>query len=764
MPAVRTTLIQISDLHLNLFSDKAVQAMVKVIVAKEQPDLLIVSGDLANQPVPWQMKRAAKFVRDIHSLCPEKTFLMVIAGNHDFKFWGNVGLRRLSRIPFEIYFRLDGLKYGFFWRCGQAFRLGLHALLPWSQQLREPLQFHDLKDVGITLVGLNSNTLSEMMAAGQVESGDLQDLFAKCNEAGKNPAFGFRYKIAVVHHHPAPIADVSTSLAARVQESFMVFYNAGLFLREINRRSFNLVLHGHKHFAGFLRVTSDFADRGRAEVSIAAAGSACHNQPDDPRGHHLHVIHLYDDDTATLKGLFFSASVESTESTRVYSLDRLEDVQRRRYNAFRDLQALTVREIRKISKITRLGYTQVQVELYRCRVHCDGGLDSHPVDYQASEPAYLRAFEKVDLPESPKFLKLVPKTNELRAMEFGRHYGPLDPPFDFGLRYLLINGHTLTPGQFQRHYAGRPQEWEDASLFCYLASDVLTLEVDFPEGYELDKRRIEAYVEYVPAPLKGVRDADFDWKALQPHDGESARARESLQILASCLRLTIYNPIPGFLYKIRWVPKEQDLLVQRVLLQSEARLASVQKKLLAVARGTAGGAGDDQARYNAIAEVLRTLAVDFATICHLEGDSLDISVMIYHQDDAKLYSVCANFGQIAELLKETFVAGEGCAGWVFEKIRPMLYHPLRDRVGYFIRPNERGGTAALLQPAVLFSFPWVETGIVAGVINVSTQKEDSNLLRLFDLPDEESMKAVAPLQELVRMAAHKLFIMVAEGR
>ena len=84
MPAVRTTLIQISDLHLNLFSDKAVQAMVKVFVAKEQPDLLIVSGDLANQPVPWQMKRAAKFVRDIHSLCPEKTFLMVIAGNHDF--------------------------------------------------------------------------------------------------------------------------------------------------------------------------------------------------------------------------------------------------------------------------------------------------------------------------------------------------------------------------------------------------------------------------------------------------------------------------------------------------------------------------------------------------------------------------------------------------------------------------------------------------------------------------------------------------------
>ena len=770
MPIVRATLVQISDLHLHLFSDKSVQAMVQFIVSKEKPDLLIVSGDVANQPVPWQMKRAAKFVS---SLCPNDTQLMVIAGNHDFKFWGNFGLRRLTRIPFEIYFRLDGLKYGFWWRCGRYLGLSLHALWPWSERLRDPLQFVTLRKLGITLVGLNSNTLTEMMAAGRVDATDLQELYGRFDQAGNDPSFGFRYKIAVVHHHPAPIADVATKLAARVQESFMVFYNAGSFLREMNRRGFNLILHGHKHFAGFLRVASDFGDRGRAEVPIAAAGSACHNRPDDPRGHHLHVIQLYDDDTATLKSVFFSASVESTESTRLYFLDRPEDVQRRRYNAFRDLQGLTVREIRKVSEITLNGYTNVQIELLRCRVHCEGGLENHPIEYQASAPAYLRGIDKLELPESPRFLKLVPTTTGLRAysgfMEFGRRYTPQDAPFDFGVRYRLINGHTLTPGEFQRHYAGKTQECEDVSLFCYLASEVLTLEVQFPGGYQLDHRRIEAFVEYAPAPLKGVRDEDFEWNAMKAHEGESARAREGLQILPSLLRLTIHKPIPGFLYKIRWVPKEQareqDPAAAKVTLQSEARVARVQEEMLTIARGAAAGTAGDMSKYGAISAPLHSLAEDFASVRKLRGEKLDVSIMAFCRDDAKLYTVCANFGEIAELLKETFVAGEGCAGFVFEKVRPILYHSSREPIGYFIQPGERSGSGlAKLKPAVLLCFPWVEAGIVVGVVNVGTQTEDSDLLELFDLPETESEKAIATMQELVRRAAKNVYIIIEERR
>ena len=107
-------------------------------------------------------------------------------------------------------------------------------------------------------------------------------------------------------------------------------------------------------------------------------------------------------------------------------------MQRRRYNAFRDLQGLTVQQIQKTSKITSDGYTEVEIRLQRCRVYHDGGIESHSIDYQASEPAYLRAFDKLELPDSPRFLKLVPKKTLLRAfkgsIEFGRRYMPQDAP------------------------------------------------------------------------------------------------------------------------------------------------------------------------------------------------------------------------------------------------------------------------------------------------------------------------------------------------
>ena len=69
MPTIRAKIVQISDLHMNRNVRRELTDMLKKIVRKISPDILIVSGDLADQPVPWQMKKAANVVRGIEQEC-----------------------------------------------------------------------------------------------------------------------------------------------------------------------------------------------------------------------------------------------------------------------------------------------------------------------------------------------------------------------------------------------------------------------------------------------------------------------------------------------------------------------------------------------------------------------------------------------------------------------------------------------------------------------------------------------------------------------
>ena len=295
-PVKRATIVQISDLHMNRKVQSSLTDMLCRIIKKLDPGILIISGDLANQPVPWQMNKAARFVAKLQQLCGSAT-IMVMPGNHDFKLWGNFGLRRLTRIPFEVYFRRNGLAKGMGWRVKEYLKLTFQSLWPKSLAMREPVINNVCNPTGVAVFAINSNTLTEMMAAGKVEAHDLQDLYHQydqCKESLKsaNEDLDFYYTIAAVHHHPAPIADAPSDAIARIQDSFMIFYNAGLFVRELSRRGFNLVLHGHKHVAGFLRIGCEFQDQGRTVLPVGAAGSASHPSPDDARGNHLHAVEI----------------------------------------------------------------------------------------------------------------------------------------------------------------------------------------------------------------------------------------------------------------------------------------------------------------------------------------------------------------------------------------------------------------------------------------------------------------------------------------
>src|SRR5947207_786571 len=136
MAKVRATIVHISDLHFGRTLNERLATQLKGLIKDiqlpeppEPPKFLVVSGDLVNHPFPWSLRRACKYITDIgrdNNIPPKR--ILVVPGNHDYKLWGNVGLGLLSRIPFEVYFKHDGLKIGFWRRSWMYLRLTLRAL------------------------------------------------------------------------------------------------------------------------------------------------------------------------------------------------------------------------------------------------------------------------------------------------------------------------------------------------------------------------------------------------------------------------------------------------------------------------------------------------------------------------------------------------------------------------------------------------------------------------------------------------------------
>jgi hypothetical protein len=769
MPEVRVRVVQISDLHLNRKNDDNVIGMLKIILAKARPHVLIISGDLANQPVPWQMKKAARVVRELEASC-KPVRVLVLPGNHDYKFWGNIGLRRLTRIPFEIYFRKNGLNIPWLKRFGLAIRLALNALYWKGKEMREPLLvdlFEDQPGFGLAIFAINSNTLTEMMAAGKVEPPDLHELYRRFDEMEKSPASRFVYKIVVVHHHPAPIADAPSDAVSRIQDSFMIFYNAGLFVRELSRRGFNLVLHGHKHVAGFLRISCEFGDLGRTVLPIAAAGTAAHPHPDDSRGHHLNIIEIFDDDTSRLQSRFFRADVESIDgATRTYELNTLDDIRGRRYDIFRRLQKYSSREVRKTVSITHEGYSVIEIESLDNRVFTTEGtettgIEKIPLSLTTQRPAYLRGVAIRD--GSPAFVQIKTHKDDLYhfqgEIDLGEVRTPSDGPFDFGYSYRLMNGHALTAEEFKKHYSGMNLDSEYVSITCDGACDLLTLIVEFPPEYSLDSLDFDVSAEYVLAPLKGTDDDRLDWGITRKHPAETSRIRGYVRRESSRRHLlTCPEPISGVRYKLLWKFRKTSPKVAPSPAVIE-KGADAKRRLFALAPSTNPQAKD---RWIRARSILDSLAQALAAIVDTR-ESLVIGVMVFDEDTNRLRTVCSNTEPECSPPGE-FASGEGCAGFVFEKTRPLLYHRARDPKGYFIQPREWPEVAGMEEAIVLASFPWTynpgagQPLLVLGVVNVSSLAPTTDLLKLFDLPEDKATAAMKSMSDLVTLYGDQLFI------
>lgn len=290
-------LLHVSDLHLGRTFDPSLWEYVEAFVRREQPHLIVCTGDLVDHGELFMLALARRQLDKLRAeVSGAPALLRVVPGNHDCGPWGNFQLPLFRKnfqaifgeaplplpegLPDYLAYRAAWLPRRLWMRLKFGWLLYRARVQAWRGGVRRrglPIVRAEDADAihEALLVYLDSNA-GMRLASGCVHVGELMRLQAKalCLRDDEPSHKVFVPRIALVHHHPVPIPHANIREGLTSFEPFLVLRNAGTVLRELSRCDVDLVLHGHKHFSSFTRLGYSLDQDVEGEIAVLAAGSA----------------------------------------------------------------------------------------------------------------------------------------------------------------------------------------------------------------------------------------------------------------------------------------------------------------------------------------------------------------------------------------------------------------------------------------------------------------------------------------------------------
>lgn len=345
----------LSDIHFgNNFSEATWNAVADVVI-RFDPDLIVVSGDLVDDPSPAHLLAARCALSELSRLAQQRSQeknngngrsaeLIVVPGNHDvFESGVALGMKRLDwfervfgaadtgRAESALKERLGVQSLGFSAPC-LGFQMNIRAQDAgfirrlWARLLalvsgrygHNGIDFAaHLGDVRLRphvntptgapllLALLDSNPAQAGLyaATGEVDNDQLIRLGAALGDARDV----YVARIAVVHHHVLPIA-FAAGAARTTGEPMMVLRNAGAVLRTLADHKFDLILHGHWHRSQFTRIDFGTDEVDSYPIAVASAGSAAMVSEDNPSANSFNLITIAETGQIEVKSVFYGAA------------------------------------------------------------------------------------------------------------------------------------------------------------------------------------------------------------------------------------------------------------------------------------------------------------------------------------------------------------------------------------------------------------------------------------------------------------------------
>ena len=214
------SLVQISDLHIDRSGTQSLDvlavAVKDALKSLAKPSILVVSGDLVDSPSTKTLGLAKDFLTELASSFHD---CFLVPGNHDVKqYLGNF----LRTEEFASFF--------------------------------PPRPSLLIREAGLHLIGVDSTPAS--WAQGSVSSLEYDKMVVASydGEALPNDERNGLARVAVLHHHPLPLADAEDGKVLGIRdEGFTYLQSPARFLHACMNCGVCLILHGHQHVSGIAR-------------------------------------------------------------------------------------------------------------------------------------------------------------------------------------------------------------------------------------------------------------------------------------------------------------------------------------------------------------------------------------------------------------------------------------------------------------------------------------------------------------------------------
>ncbi|HZP00715.1 MAG TPA: metallophosphoesterase [Terriglobia bacterium] len=474
---VLSTIVHLSDIHFGPSFDIHLGEMLLSVIPQLEPDIILVTGDLADSPRPRWLRNAAEFLRDMLQACEKisrrQPTLLVIPGNHDRKLMGNLTLGAVARRIFDAYFgdlpeRINFPTWKQLWRLALPGRRVSPGRGDIPSARSGGLRPYVSPDGLVIVMPYDSNHVL-WLARGRVKPDQILETSVALQRPESMPAKAdpLACRIALVHHHPVAIPYADSKSITNV-EGFLVLENAGTFMRELVKNDFDLILHGHKHYSNFTRVSYQLNPNESGDIGVLAAGTPTVKGGNEYGKNSYNVIRVFGQGRVQIEiWEYGGAQGLQYASHTPYPFELLDAAALKRRAFRRNFRAhqLKARTLTMTQRIYPDGRAEVTYEVeglmvtnrslrgYQARVASGAGLVRN-LGLDAESQMAGMTWEAVA--PSDQGMTQEERFKALRRKEgvilFNRALGQIDAPISFRFGYNVVNGYAMSDREYELLY------------------------------------------------------------------------------------------------------------------------------------------------------------------------------------------------------------------------------------------------------------------------------------------------------------------------